>query len=94
MKVAKDLEVKEIREGIEMQNEEEETEIDHKNPMHIEDAVMEENKTKVEKLKARQTRAKRGIPNNTESIQCAECQAVFTKRCDLLRHYRSTHEGV
>ena len=39
-------------------------------------------------------RARSQISTDTKSTKCPDCGADFTRNNDMLRHYRSKHEGV
>ena len=95
IKVAKDLEVKEISKGVDMQNEEED--------VTEEAVIMEDEEEEVEKvfetgtsstdqIKVRKPRSQ--ISSDSKSTECPECGAVFTQRHNMLAHYRSKHEGI
>ena len=79
IKVAKDLEVKEISKGVEMQNEEEdvteETVIDNEEKETEEDD--EQKQTSENKIRQRQPRNQ--IASDGKSTECPECGKVFTK---------------
>ena len=88
---AKDLEEKRISHGMEIKNEEEET-LDYEiiSENDIEETLIEE-QTKETKMRL-QRRSQTSSDN--KSSQCSECQAVFKRGSEMLRHYRSKHEGV
>ena len=91
LQVAKDLEVKDISEGVEMENEPEETvDVEINTDDTIEQTVMEENEINEE---AKIGKARRNF-SDTKSTECPECHAVFTLRNVMLRHYRSKHQGI
>merc|ERR1712150_135882 len=96
LKVAKDLEVKEISKGVEMQNEEE----DVTGETVVED---EEKETEVHEYdepkqtpetKIRQRQPPKQISSETKSIECPECGKTFARKDNMLIHYRSKHEGI
>ena len=94
IKVAKDLEVKEISKGVEMQNEEEdvteETVMDDEEKETDEDD--EPKQTSENKIRQRQPRNQ--ISSDAKSTECPECGKEFTLKGDMRRHYRSKHEGI
>ena len=93
LKVAKDLEVKEISKGVEMQNEEEddteETVMDDEEKETDEDD--EPKQTSENKIRQRQPRNQ--ILSDAKSTKCPECGKVFTAKSSLMTHCRSKHEG-
>ena len=94
IKVAKELDVKEISKGVEMQNGEEhvpeETVMDDEEKETYEDE--EPKQTPENKIMKRQPRVH--ILSNAKSADCPECGKMFSKKGDMVRHYRSKHEGV
>ena len=96
IKVAKDLEMKEISDGVDMQNKEEKTfDVDDEEIIgdnDVEQSVKEENQIKVEETKIRLTRSQ--ISSDAKTFQCPGCQGVFRDRSNLVKHYRSEHEGI
>ena len=91
IKVAKNLEVKEISDGVEMQSEASETveeNFDH-NDEELPKIVEEKPK---EKTQLRRTRDQ--ISDDTKSTKCPECGAAYNDRNNMMRHYRSKHEGI
>merc|ERR1712150_335273 len=94
LKVAKDLEVKEISKGVEMQNEEEdvaeETVVDDEEKTTDEDD--EPKQTSENKIRQRQPRNQ--ISSDAKSTECPECGKEFNQRSNMLTHYRSIHEGI
>ena len=93
IKVAKDLEVKEISDGVEIQNKEEASETVEENFDHNDEELPKivEEKPK-EKTQLRRTRDQ--ISDDTKSTKCPECGAVYHDRSTMMRHYRSKHEGI
>merc|ERR1712150_415475 len=91
IKVAKDLEVKEISKGVEMPGEVEDI-IDDNIPENVEETFQQENQSQVQKPKLRRARSQ--ISTDTKSNKCPECEAVFKAKSSMLTHYRSMHEGV
>ena len=93
MKVAKDLEVKDISKGVELPNKEEdvteESVMGTEEKDTIEDIIP---KQTPEKISQRQPRNK--ISSNIMSIVCPECGKGFTRDDILLAHFRYTHEGI
>merc|ERR1712150_358823 len=103
IKVAKDLEVKEISKGVEMQNEEhdvtEETEInDEENETDEDDeekeTVEDDEPKQPSENKIRQRQPRNQISSDVKSTECPECGAVFTTKRAMVAHYRSKHEGI
>ena len=94
LKVAKDLEVKEISKGVEMQNEEEdvteETVVDDEEKETEEDD--EPKQTSENKIRQRQPRNQ--ISSDAKSTECPECGKLFYQKKHMVRHYRSVHEGI
>ncbi len=93
IKVAKDLEVKEISKGVEMHNEEEdvteEIAVDDEEKESVEDD--EPKQTSENKIRQRQPRNQ---VSRFKSTECPECEAVFTTKRAMVIHYRSKHEGI
>lgn len=92
MKVAKDLEVKEISKGVEIPNVEEEV---------TEETVMnDEEKETIEDYEPKQTsenKIRQKQPQNqlsSDATECPECGKVFTEKRNMLRHIQSKHEGI
>ena len=94
IKVAKDLEVKEIINGVELPNEEnditEETVVDDEERKTDED--IRPKKTLENKTKQRQTLNQ--ISSGAKSFECPECEKEFCNRENMQRHYRSKHKGI
>ena len=94
IKVAQDLEVKEISDGVELPSEEAEK-ITEENT-HEEDIgeeLVDATPIQAEKTTFQQRRPRTKISNDKKSTQCPECGAQFTQRYAMLKHYRSKHEG-
>ena len=91
MKVAKELEVMDISDGMDIKNEEKTFDDEIIADNEFAETVNEENSIETSKRKVRQPRSQ--IPD-TKSTECPECQAVYSSRRDLQRHYRSKHEGI
>ena len=90
IKVAKDLEVKEISKGVDMQNEEEAVimeDIEEETGEVYESETSSADQTKLRKPWSQ-------ISNDSKSIECPECGAVFTQKGSMVKHYRSKHEGI
>jgi len=94
IKVAQDLEVKEISDGVEMGSGEEETLEEDITREESEETFEEETKHHENKTKLRPRQPRTQISNDAKSTQCPECGAVYTQRQQMLLHYRSKHEGV
>ena len=109
LKVAKDLEVKEISGGVEIQNDAEYT-VDNEDSTDvvvdageeiekvaeaITDAAEEHEAETPSLINAEQdtTKPKDLFSDNT-SLQCPECGVVFTKRLYMFRHYKRKHEDI
>ena len=94
IKVAKDLEVKEISKGVEIPNVEEdvteETVMDDEEKETGEDD--EPKQTLENKIRQRQPRNQ--ISSDAKSTECPKCGTVFTRKDNMLTHYRSIHEGI
>ena len=90
IKVAQDLEVKEISDGVEMGSGEEETFGED----ITEETLEEETENHENETKPRPRQPRSQISNDTKSTQCPECGAKFSARYVMLKHYRSKHEGV
>ena len=91
-KVAKDLEVKDIRKGVDFLKVEkvvtEETVMDDEEKKHVEDD--EPKQTPENKTRQRQPR----ISSDFKSTECPECGKVFSQKSHMVTHYRSKHEGI
>ena len=93
IKVAKDLEVKEISEGVELPNvkeivtEETLTEAEEKETEEDESKQTPENQ-----IRQRQPRIQ--ISSDAKSTECPECRKVFSLKANMLQHYRSVHQGI
>ena len=93
IKVAKDLEVKEmIIEGVEIPEEEKDIIEDDIPEDDIEETLQEENQSQVQRPTPRPARSH--LSTDTKSTKCPECGAEFTANQSMLRHYRSKHEGI
>ena len=93
IKVAKDLEVKEISKGVEIPNQEEvvteETVMDDEEKENNEDEELKQ--TPENKIRQRQPRNQ--ISSDAKSTECPECGKKFTTKSHMVTHYRSKHEG-
>ena len=95
IKVAQDLEVKEISDGVELPSEEAEETIEENIPEEETGEDLEtETPIQAEKTTIQQRRPRTQILNDNKSTQCPECGAEFTTNSSMVRHYRSKHEGV
>ena len=94
IKVAQDLEVKEISDGVEMGSGEEETAEEDVIEEEIDETLEEETENKKNETKPRPRQPRTQISNDTKSAQCPECGSKFSARYVMLKHYRSKHEGV
>ena len=89
LKVAQDLEVKNISGGVELPSEEGEETVEENTPE-------KEN----EEILFKEFSGQAGIAyqisqmSSRKSSQCPECGALYSERSNMLRHYRSKHEGV
>ena len=89
IKVSKDLEVKDISQGVELPNaakyvtEEEEEETDED---------LESTKTLKNQIRQRQPRNQ--ISSDAKSTECPECGAKYFDKSTMLRHYREKHKGI
>ena len=93
IKVAKDLEVKEISKGVDMQNEDITEEAVIMEDVEEETQEVCEPKTSsTDQTKVRKPRSQ--ISSDTKSTECPECGAVFTQKSNMVTHYRSKHEGI
>ena len=94
IKVAKDLEVKEISKGAKIPNMEEvvmeETVMDEEDQET--DADDEPKQTPDDNIRQRQPRIQ--ISSGAKSTECPECGKVYTTKGDMRKHYRSKHEGI
>ena len=94
IKIATELEVKEISNGVELPSEREditeETVVDYE-----EEKINEDIKPKqTSKNQIRQRQPWNQISSDAKSTDCPECGKVYTKKSDMVRHYRSVHEGI
>ena len=96
IKVAQDLEVKEISGCVELPSEEAEKTVEENNipEQEIEEDLIEETPIKAETTIVQQIEPRTLIPNDNKSTQCPECGAEYKQRGHMLLHYRSKHEGV
>ena len=94
IKVAQDLEVKEISDGVEMGSGEEETVEEDVTEDEIDETLEEETENHEKETKPRPRQPRTQISNDTKSTQCPVCGGVYTQKCHMLAHYRSKHEGV
>ena len=95
IKVAQDLEIKEISDGVELPNEETGETVEENIPEEeIEEDLIDETPTQTEKTTIQQRRPRTQISNDKKSTQCPDCGAEFTDRSSMVRHYRSKHEGI
>ena len=95
IKVAQDLEVKEISDGVELPSEEAEETVEENIPEEeIGEDLIEETPSQPEQTKVRPRRPRTQISNDNKSTQCPECGAEYFDRGTMVRHYRSKHEGV
>ena len=95
IKVAKDLEVKEISKGVDMQNEEKditEEVVIMKDVKEETKEVCEPDNFTTDQTKQRKPRSQ--ISSDTKSTECPECGAFYRYRGDMVKHYRSKHEGI
>ena len=83
IKVAKDLEMKEIRNIVEMQNDEEQ----------LDDKIFPDDETMESVKEDTQVKGKENI-RTSKSVQCLECEALFSSKPHMLRHFRNKHEGI
>merc|ERR1712150_364858 len=92
IKVANDLEVKEISKGVEIPNEE----VDITEETVIMDNEEKENdevkQTSENKIRQRQPRNQ--ISSDAKSTECPECGKGFSTKTNMLAHCRSKHEGI
>ena len=95
IKVAKDLEVKEISKGVEIPSNEE-ADVTEETVMDDEEKETDEDdepkQTSENKIRQRQPRNQ--ISSDAKSTECPECGKEFTQKICMLRHYRYAHEGI
>merc|ERR1712150_45972 len=95
IKVAQDLEVMEISDGVELPSEEAEESVEENiSEEEIGEDLIEENPSQPEETKVRPRRPRTQISNDSKSTECPECGAEYFDRSTMVRHYRSKHEGV
>ena len=95
LKVAQDLEVKQISDGVELPIDEAGETVEDNSPKEdIEEDLFEEYPCKTEQANVRQRLPRSQISSDKEYSQCPECGAEFTLRHTMLRHFRSKHEGL
>ena len=88
IKVAQDLEVKEISDGVELPSEEAEETVEENIPEEeIEEDLIEETPSQSEQTKVRPRRPRTQISNDNKSTQCPECGAEFTTKGNMVTHY-------
>ena len=96
IKVAKDLEVKEISKGLEVPNEKEviteETVTIPDEGKEPDDEDVEPRQTSENKIRQRQLQIQ--ISSDAKSTECPECGKVFSYKHAMLKHYRSIHKGI
>ena len=94
IKIATELEVKEISNGVELPSEREditaETCVEYEERETDEDIRPE--RSSENQIKQRQPRKQ--ISSDVKFIDCPECGKVFSEKNSMMRHYRSKHEGV
>ena len=89
LKVAQDLEVKNISDGVELPSEEAEETVEENAPeMDNEESFFKESSGQAGII------CQRSQMSSKKSSQCPECGALYSERSNMLRHYRSKHEGV
>ena len=92
-KVAKNLEVKEISNGVEIPNEKVHvSEITFVDDGKKETEDDEPNQTTKNKIRQRQPWNQ--IPSEVKSTVCPECGKLFTTKGTMVRHWKSTHEDI
>jgi len=95
LKVAEDLEVKDINEGVEMLNNEEdvteEIVLDDDEKVEENDEDDEPKPKSENKIRKRQPRNQ--ISSDAKS-KCPECGIEYFNRGTMMKHYRSKHEGI
>ena len=105
IKVAKDLEVKKISKGLPNLEEDvtEETVVDNETECITEETVVdnEEEETdedispkQTSKNQIRQRQPRNQVSSDAKSTECPVCGKEFSKKSNMLKHRRSTHEGV
>ena len=95
IKVAQDLEVKVISDGMELPSEEAEDAVEENIPKEdMREDLTEETPSQPEKTKVRPRRPRTQISNDNKYTQCPECEAKYSDRSNMMKHYRSKHEGV
>ena len=95
IKIAQDLKVNEISDGVELPSEEIGETVEENIPEEeIEEELIEETLIKAEESKVRPRRQRTKISNDKKSTQCPECGKVYVQRQHMLAHFRSKHEGV
>merc|ERR1712150_258672 len=95
IKVAQDLEVKEISDGVELPSEEAGDTVEENIPeKEIEGDLIEEAPRQAEQKKNSPKRPRSQIFNDNKSTQCPECRVEFTTKSNMVKHYRTKHEGI
>ena len=88
IKVAQDLEVKEISDGVELPSEEAVENVEENIPQEeIEEISTEEIPSQPEQTKVRPRRPRTQISNDNKSTQCPECGAQYVGRRAMLVHH-------
>merc|ERR1712150_111833 len=94
IKVAKDLEVKEISKGVEIPNVEEVVTNDTVMDDEEKETDEEDEPKQTSENKIRQRQPRNQISSDANSTECSECGKVFTTKSHMVTHYRSKHEGI
>ena len=94
IKVAKDLEVKEISKGVEIPNLKED--IPKETVIHNEEKETPEDDEpkRPSENNIRQRQPRNQISSDVKSIECPECGKEFAGKNSMITHYRSIHEGI
>ena len=91
IKVSKNLEVKEISNGAELDIEEQD--IKREDVLDDEEKMTDEDPKQILEKKIRKRQPRNHVTSDAKSCLCPECGKLFSKNSKMLTHYRSKHAG-